>query len=188
MECHNIKVCLAASESDFVWTVSKFRSFLKYWLPVPAWMVVIFSGSADSKSSAHSSRIIVPLLRWLFPHLSQEDLNLVVLLIRKCAHLTEYAVLAWLFWRAVRQPVKQDARPWSWRLAAQSVLFVALYAASDEWHQTFVPNREGCVRDVVIDTVGAVLGLALLWGYLCWHRRRHRVIAHADASVPRTSA
>ena len=90
----NIKVCAGLSESGFVWVVSQFRSFIKYWLPVLAWMALIFSGSGDARSSAHSSRIIVPLMRWLFPHIAQEDLDLVVLLVRKCAHLAEYAVLA----------------------------------------------------------------------------------------------
>jgi len=37
------------------------------------------------------------------------------------------------------------------------------YAASDEFHQTFVPSREGCVRDVMIDTSGALAGLFALW-------------------------
>ena len=184
----NIKVCAGLSESVFVWVVSKFRSFIKYWLPVLAWMALIFSGSGDSKSSTHSSRIIVPLMRWLYPHMAQEDLDLVVLLVRKCAHLAEYAVLAWLFWRAVRQPVKRDARPWSWRLAGGAILFVALYAASDEWHQSFVPTREGCVRDVLIDTLGAMLGMALLWGCWCLRGRRRGVIARAAAATARRSA
>ncbi len=183
----NIKVCITLAESVSVWIVSKLRSFIKYWLPVAIWMALIFSGSGDAKSSAHSSRIIVPLMRWLFPHISQEDLDLVVLLVRKCAHLTEYAVLAWLFWRAVRQPVRPDARPWSWQLAGGAVLFVALYAASDEWHQTFVPNREGCLRDVIIDTTGAALGMAGLWGWHLWRTRRRRLIARAVATVARRS-
>ena len=151
-------------------------------------MALIFSGSGDSKSFSHSSRIIVPLMRWLFPHLSQDELDLVVLLIRKCAHLTEYAVLAWLFWRAVRQPVKRDARPWSWSQAGGAILFVALYAASDEWHQTFVPGRDGCVRDVCIDTSGAVLGMLALWAYGCCRAGRRGVIARAPAATGRKSA
>ncbi len=151
-------------------------------------MTLIFSGSGDARSAAHSSRIIVPLMRWLFPNIDQEHLDLVVLLIRKCAHLAEYAVLAWLFWRAVRKPVKQDTRPWSWPLAGGAILFVALYAASDEWHQTFVPNREGCLRDVLIDTTGAVLGMAGLWGGWRLRERLRRVIARARATTARRSA
>lgn len=91
---------------------------------------------------------------------------------RKCAHLTEYAVLALLLWRAVRKPVRNDPRPWSWREAAIAVLIVFAYAASDEFHQIFVPSRTPLVSDVFIDTSGAVIGMLALWaiGRLlnCW--------------------
>src|SRR5262245_36544841 len=97
--------------------VSKFRSFLKYWLPMIAWMAVIFSASGDTQSVPHSSRLIRPILLWLFPHMSEDVISVVVLTARKCAHLTEYAILAWLYWRILRRPVKADPRPWSWRHA-----------------------------------------------------------------------
>ena len=139
------------------------RSLIKYWLPVVIWMVIIFSASSDTMSSQHSSRIIGPVVRWLFPHLSEQRVDQIVFAIRKCAHLTEYAVLAVLFWRAVHKPVGKDARPWRWAEAGFAVLFVAVYAASDEIHQLFVPHREGRVTDVMIDTAGAVIGLLLLW-------------------------
>lgn len=166
--------------------MSKFRVFIKYWLPVLLWMGLIFSGSGDTHSFNRSSRIIAPLVRWLFPHIFEDHLELIVLGARKCAHLTEYAVLAILFWRARRKPVKRDPRPWSWRLAGAAILFVALYAATDEWHQSFVPNREGCVRDVLIDTTGAALGMVLLWGG--WKWRQRGIIARGRAATARGSA
>jgi VanZ family protein len=144
--------------------VPKLRSFLRYWLPVIVWMAVIFSASGDTKSYQHSSRLIAPIVRWLFPNISPDALDSTVLVVRKCAHLTEYAVLALLFWRAVRKPPRRDPRPWSWPLAGLAVLFVALYAASDEFHQLFVPTRDASLRDVAIDTFGAVLGIILLRG------------------------
>jgi VanZ family protein len=169
---NSIKVCFALVESAFVCAVSKFRSFVKYWLPVIVWMAVIFSASGDAKSYQHSSRIIAPIVRWLFPDISPEALDLVVLLVRKCAHLTEYAVLALLFWRAMRRPVKRDPRPWSEALAGRAILFVALYAASDEFHQLFVATRDASLRDVAIDTFGAALGIFMLWGRYCLRKRR----------------
>ncbi len=139
------------------------RSLIKYWLPVLIWMVIIFSASSDTNSSQRTSRIIGPFVHWLFPHLSNKGVEQIVTLVRKCAHLTEYAVLSVLFWRALRKPVRDDARPWRWADAGFAVLFVALYAASDEIHQLFVPNREGRISDVMIDTTGAVIGLFVLW-------------------------
>ena len=67
--------------------------------------------------------------------------------LRKCAHATEYAILALLLLRAT------GSFAWAWSLAV-------VYAASDEIHQTFVPGRHGSPVDVAIDAAGAALGLA----------------------------
>jgi len=81
-------------------------SFLRYWLPVILWMILIFSASTDSMSSGQTSRIIGPLLRWLKPDISEAAVGRIVLTARKSAHLTEYAILALLFWRAWRNPAR----------------------------------------------------------------------------------
>ena len=145
--------------------VLKLRMFLKYWLPVLAWMCLIFSASADAQSYQHSSALFEPLLNWLFPQMSQEDIERMHHLFRKTGHLTEYALLALLLWRAIRQPKKTDrgSRPWRWDEAGLSLATVFLYAASDEFHQIFVPTRTALVSDVIIDTSGGALGLLLLW-------------------------
>ena len=94
-------------------------------------MGLIFSASADTGSFQRSSRIIAPFLHRLFPGMSRESVDLIVLAVRKCAHLTESAVLALLIWRALRKPVKNDPRPWLWPQARFALLCVMLYAASD---------------------------------------------------------
>ena len=135
-------------------------------------MWIIFSASGDRMSFQHSSRIIGPFLHWVFPHLSDDATRAVVVFVRKCAHLTEYAVLALLLWRALRKPPGPEVLRWQWSVAGIVLALVALYAASDEIHQTFVPSREGCVTDVLLDATGAALGLLCLWaaGRLrkCW--------------------
>jgi VanZ family protein len=147
------------------------RAFLKYWLPPLAWMALIFTGSGDAKSFQHSSLFVEPLLHWLFPHMAQEHVEEIHLVIRKCGHLTEYAVLALLFWRAVRRPVKNDPRPWDWRKARFALLMVMLYAATDEFHQSFVPARTSMVSDVFIDSAGGAGGLIALWILSRWRKR-----------------
>ena len=134
-------------------------------MPVLIWMTVIFTASGDSQSFGHSSRILRPILHWLFPHMSEDELFHVVTVFRKIAHITEYAVMAFLFWRALRKPTKDDTRPWSWKHAGLAVLFVALYAASDECHQIFVPTRYASPVDVMIDTCGGALGILLVWAW-----------------------
>jgi VanZ family protein len=126
-------------------------------------MTLIFGGSSDRKSFQHSSSIIGPFLHWLLPNLSDQAVHGVVVGCRKCAHAGEYAVLALLLWRAVRKPAPPGGSPWRWSQAGLVLVLAALYAASDEIHQAFVPSREASVSDVLLDTTGAALGLLSLW-------------------------
>jgi VanZ family protein len=144
--------------------VLRIRSFVKYWLPLLVWMGIIFSASSDSGSFQHSSRIVAPLVRWLLPNLSDEAVYAIVVFVRKCAHLAEYAVLALLLWRALRRESTQGNTAWRWSKAGLVLVLVALYASSDEIHQAFVPSREASIWDVMLDTTGAAFGLACLWG------------------------
>ena len=131
----------------------KVRVLIKYWLPVLLWMVFIFIGSTDLMSAEHTSRFIGPFLRWFAPDITDATVAAIQLFVRKCAHLTEYAILSALLLRALRQHL----------LAARSVAFVlaALYAVLDEFHQSFVPSRTGSPWDVLTDSIGAVLGLVI---------------------------
>ncbi|BDI30950.1 hypothetical protein CCAX7_30010 [Capsulimonas corticalis] len=71
-------------------------------------------------------------------------------------HATEYAVLASLLFLTLRRRITRISA------LALSLVLAAAFAASDEWHQTFVPYRDGCLRDVLIDTSGATLAL-IVW-------------------------
>jgi VanZ family protein len=141
----------------------KFWLFVKFWLPPLLWMSVIFCASTSAGSFNHSSRILAPLLRWLYPGIADATVNDLVFAARKMAHLTEYGLFAILLWRAIRQHTAKDTRPWRWREAGWAVLIVACYAATDEFHQTFVPGRGPAVHDVLLDTLGGALGLVVLW-------------------------
>jgi VanZ family protein len=146
--------------------------FVRDWLPVVGWMAFIFVGSTDAFSSGHTSRFIGPFLRWLWPGLPDAAVESAVFWIRKAAHVTEYAVLAVLWWRALRRPVRRDPRPWSWPVAGQALLGSALWAAADEIHQAFTATRGASIRDVALDAAGAALGLLLLRGVWAWRRGR----------------
>ena len=108
---------------------------LTVWLPVFAWAAVIFAFSSISSLSSG---------------LGEWDTVL-----RKCAHVTEYAVLGALLYRAL----------------GRETLALALgigYAATDELHQHFVRGRHASPIDVAIDAVGVALGM------LVWLRGRQR--------------
>jgi len=134
-------------------------------------MALIFGLSTEAGSPRHTSRIIGPLLRWLYPSVSEETIDRVQFVVRKMAHVTEYAVLALLLWRARRKPLPGSPRPWRWSDAAVVLGVTVLFAASDEWHQSFVPSREGRVADALIDTGGAAAALSILWGRGRWQRK-----------------
>ena len=126
-------------------------------------MVLIFSASGDTKSYQHTSALFEPLLHWLFPQMSPTTVDGLHYIFRKVGHFTEFAVLALLLWRAIRQPVRKDLRKWRWDEAGLSLAIVFLYAASDEFHQIFVALRTALVSDVMVDTTGGAIGLLLLW-------------------------
>ena len=134
--------------------------FLRPWLPVICWMGVIFLASTDLGSAAHTSRIIEPILRWLKPNISQAAINEVHFLIRKTAHLTEYAIFSVLLCRAVEQSTHDASR---WKSVLIAIGLATLYAASDEFHQSFVSSRTASIRDVMIDSCGAMIGLFIFW-------------------------
>ena len=131
-------------------------------------MMLIFLGSGATLSSRQTSRILGPLIHWLFPGMRDETVNDLVALVRKSAHVTEYGVLALLIWRARRQPVKHEACPWVWRDAGFAFALAAAYAATDELHQALVPSRQGSVWDVLLDSGGAAAALLLWWAVGRW--------------------
>src|SRR5262245_39420916 len=136
--------------------------FIKFWLPPLLWMAAIFLASADSGSVNHSSRLIAPLMRWLFPSMSEDGVGLCVYGVRKAAHFMEFAFCAILLWRALRQYDRNDRRPWTPRHAWLALAMSAAYASTDELHQAFVPGRQPAFGDVLLDSVGAAFGLLLL--------------------------
>jgi VanZ family protein len=105
------------------------RRVASTWLPPLVWMALIFALSAQHGGG----------------HLAPAEVAL-----RKLAHVAEYLVLALLLLRALRRSGLAAAVP-----AAMAAALV--YAAGDEWHQSFVPGRTATVRDVAIDGVGIAL-------------------------------
>ncbi len=132
------------------------------------WMCVIFSFSAQTKeesgavSQGLSYRMIDTTGRLLHLHLDDERIREIAgaieHFVRKGAHMTEYAILTLLLYGWL---CRWDMS--SRRRAVIAAVAAALYACSDEFHQTFVPGRAGRVGDVLVDSAGVLLGLALFF-------------------------
>ncbi len=133
------------------------------------WMALIFHFSnqraAESAeiSGSFSYRIVSGVRNVLSADWEEETVAAVWLEhpLRKAAHMTEYAVLAWICLGNCMQYLllRKKRYVWAW-------LAASCYAATDEFHQLFIEGRSGEIRDVAIDSMGALLGLLLLWKIL----------------------
>jgi VanZ family protein len=151
--------------------------FMRAYLPVLLWMLVIFVASTNIGSSSNTSRFIGPLLRFFKPDVSDEAIGVAQVIVRKGGHLSEYAILAFLMWRSRRQVLGENFA-WDWKEALVIVAVCALYASTDEFHQSFVATRYASPWDALIDTAGAVLGLSFVrtLGPLLMRRKLQRTI------------
>lgn len=143
------------------------------WIPPVAWMGFIFWLSTGSFSAEETGAWIFPLLKALLPWATLSQLEFLHWLARKTAHVSEYAILAWLWQRAF---VKSGSSALSrnGRTLAAFGLTVA-YAIFDELHQGWTGQRGGSAHDVVLDAVGGGVALAVTsWG---WRRATERVTA-----------
>jgi len=154
--------------------------WLKRWWPALLWALVISGFSTGAFTSENTSRIIIPILRWIFPHAASATLFAIHHYIRKSAHFTEYFILSLLVLRGIR--AGRPGTRFAWALLV--IAIIACYASLDELHQRFVPGRTPAVRDVLIDTTGGVAAqlvaaLAMVLGHL--RDRRKLAAENVDA-------
>ena len=125
-----------------------------------AWMAFVLAASSDPFSAQHTRVILMKIWLWVNGSVNIRTYEHVHLVIRKCAHVTEYGILSALCFRALRGPFRGmwEAR---WMLAAIAVPL--LVAIVDEVHQSFVPSRRSSAWDVMIDLGGACLAQAVIW-------------------------
>lgn len=159
-------------------TTDSKKRFL-YLIPVIIWMIFIFymSGKTGQESSGQSGKIslfITNLLEKVRQDSPQEMQNLqdiLELVIRKVAHMTEYAILFLLSYLAMVKISMSQSRFYNRSIA---VLISLLYACSDEMHQLLVPGRSGRMIDVGIDMAGVLIVLICMilskntkWKIIC---------------------
>lgn len=139
--------------------------FVRY-APLFLWVGVIFFLSSGQASMSNTSRIIRPLLEWLLPNASGETIVAYLILIRKTAHPTVYAVLGFLAARAFSASRKISINKY-WLMVSLCTVFAV--ASIDETIQSFIASRTGSFYDVLLDTAGGITALAL---YFSYHNRR----------------
>lgn len=145
---------------------------------VGAWMVVIFCFSAQpGETSADLSGSISHLVMKIWNQLFQLGWNEAQVLemteiwdypIRKLAHMTEFGILAVLIFIAIKYYAKVTTMRMRYIIAWAGAV---CYAATDEFHQLFVPGRSGNLFDVCVDGTGALIALVLLFLVRSLHGR-----------------
>lgn len=126
--------------------------WLGRWAPVLFWAAVTWTFSTGFFTQENTSRVIIPVLHWIFPHASHAALLRMHHFVRKCAHFFEYFVFSLLLLRALRGQRRGPRLAWS--LAVIALIFG--WACLDEFHQSFVPGRAGADYDIFVDTGAAI--------------------------------
>jgi VanZ family protein len=142
------------------------RNLLKAWIAAILWLIVIAIESTAMLSSHNTSRILYPLLHFLFG-LDLDHFEIWHFFIRKGGHVIGYAILSILAFRAWRETFPAAANvSWSIRWASIAVLMTTFVASLDEWHQSFIPSRTGRWQDVVLDSCAGFGAQLLLFFWL----------------------
>ena len=125
-------------------------------------MVVMVQFSTQRWGGDQTQSILTALLDWSVPALlnglSPEQLHTLNFIVRKGAHLTEYAILTTL---CFTMGTFGFQKPWK-SVLPFAVLGSAIFAVTDEIHQSFVPNRGASPVDVLIDITGALIAVGLI--------------------------
>ena len=140
-------------------------------LLVLAWMAFIFimSSMDSSESNGKSKNVTVNVIttvdkitkaspETVVKHQKESFIDKINLLIRKSSHAMEYLVLGFLVLNLFYQMNKKSLLYYFY-----SILISFLYACTDEFHQTFIDGRTGQFIDVIIDSLGAIIGCIIFF-------------------------
>lgn len=144
-------------------------------LMIVLWMAFIFSLSNDNgvKSTKKSDSFIFKIVD-IFSNkkLSDNEKNIIlskyVFITRKCAHIFIYFILGIL---AIS--LSSEFYKLNFKVILSTLLFCIIYACSDEIHQLFILGRSGKIIDIIIDSIGSVIGVNLYYYIYKIRRRLH---------------
>ncbi len=144
----------------FSYQGTSWRGRLLRYAPLIFWIAVIFFLSSNLGAASNTSRIVRPLLLWLFPDITEPSIQAAHYWVRKAAHFSAYGMLGFLSVRAFRNSSHAILRRWRF---AFSLLLVVLVAAADETNQSFLNSRTGAAQDVLLDISGGLTVIAVFY-------------------------
>ena len=152
----------------------KNRGKIISWLLFLFWIGLIFyMSSQPGEVSSKQSNLVIKLFEIIGIDLNDKLGELATLIVRKTAHFTEYLILYFITVNFLKYNFQTQY------FKVYSLLFVFLYACSDEIHQYFVPGRAMAFRDVLIDTLGGLAGYLIYKFYLkCKVMKRNNILIY----------
>lgn len=139
---------------------SSIGSAVSAWLPVLLWALLIAEMSTDDYGASMTLVWVNRAMRFLWPDIGAEAVLAAHAVIRKLAHLVEYAIFAVLLARALRSGTGPTMRS----PTAAAIGMAAVLALLDEGNQSLSTARTGALLDCVIDVAGATVGALLVRG------------------------
>ncbi|OEF97638.1 VanZ family protein [Desulfuribacillus alkaliarsenatis] len=132
------------------------------WACVLFWMALIFylshqPATESNELSTGITELIKQFIERVMPHIAI-DISTLNFIIRKGAHFFAYLVLGVLVINALWASGFKG-----WRMAGVAFVICVSYAITDEVHQLFIPGRSGEIRDVIIDSAGALVGISIYY-------------------------
>lgn len=122
------------------------------------WMVFIFyMSNKNGNDSSEMSNVVIDIMRYLGIDENRVLQNFMEFIVRKSAHILEYCILACLIFNVVKEYNNIIAT------GVFTLILSVLYATTDEIHQLFIPGRSGKMIDVLIDSIGILLGTAIIY-------------------------
>lgn len=130
------------------------------WSLVLIWMIIIFWFSNEpGVISDEKSKSVLHLFKILGLNLNSILGDIANFIVRKIGHFTEYMILYVILFKALKEHCTFK------KALVLSIIFVFLYACSDEVHQLFVLGRSGKIKDVIIDTCGGLMAMTIIYLY-----------------------
>jgi len=135
------------------------KKLLNRWLPFLIWATVIFLFSS-------------------YPTTRASEIHWKDFIVKKTAHIIEYAILTTLCYRALKTSGIEKKK-----VGYYSIFFSIFYGLTDEFHQSFTPGRDPQLRDVFFDTIGAVLSIYYIWNLLPQHQKSNKLFSRIHTFV-----
>ncbi len=120
------------------------------------WMAFIFyMSSKNGNDSNEMSNVVINTLRYMGIDENRTLQSILTFLVRKSAHILEYCILAWFIFNVAKEYNNLIAS------SVFTLILSVLYATTDEIHQLYIPGRSGKMTDVLIDSIGICMGVAI---------------------------